>query len=48
MDLERAEYEAHKATSPSAGATLGDLADFGKGRKHRREDAYSGEEEDED
>jgi small subunit ribosomal protein S1 len=48
MDLERAEYEAHKATSPSAGATLGDLADFGKGRKHRREDAYSGGEEDDD
>ena len=48
MELERAEYEAHKAATPSAGTTLGDVADFGSGmRKHRREDAYSegGEEE---
>jgi len=48
LDLERAEYEAHKAATPSTGATLGDVADFGSGmRKTRREDAYSegGEEE---
>jgi len=45
--FDRAEYEAHVATGDSAGATLGDVADFGK--KHRREDAYSsGEEEDDE
>jgi small subunit ribosomal protein S1 len=45
-DLDREVYEAHRSGSVSAAVTLGDVADFGAGRrKHRREDAYSDDDE---
>ena len=47
-DIDRADYEAHLQAGESTGATLGDVADFGPGqRKHRREDAYRGSEDEE-